>query len=96
MSTFHVVIRFQIEPEKIGELKSVVKDFFVNEVNHAQGFVSAKFHENEDQTVFLNYATWESKSAYLKFSKDIAMKSERAKRVFAFNPSADRVHCINL
>lgn len=96
MSTFHVVVRFELAKSEVAELKPVVKDFFDNEVSKFPGFVSAKFHENKDQSVFLNYATWESQEAYAKFLEEVGMKSDRAKRVLSFKPHSDQVYHIDL
>ncbi|MEE3079399.1 MAG: antibiotic biosynthesis monooxygenase [Bdellovibrionota bacterium] len=96
MGTFHVVVRFQLESGELEKLKPIVKDFFESEVSKFPGFVSAKFHENEDKSVFLNYATWESQEAYSRFLDEVGMKSERAKKVLEFNPSADQLHHIQL
>lgn len=96
MSAFHVVVRFELKAGEVEKLKPVVKDFFDSEVSKFPGFISAKFHENEDKSVFLNYASWESKEAYSKFLEEVGMKSEKAKKVLEFNPSADQVHHIEL
>jgi quinol monooxygenase YgiN len=96
MSKFHVVVRFELKSDELEQLKPIVKDFFENEVSVFPGFVSARFHENEDQTVFLNYATWESKDAYHAFLNEVGMVSERAKKVLAFKPSADQLFHIEL
>lgn len=96
MNSFHVIVKFNLEPGGTEELKPVVKDFFENEVSKFPGFISAKFHENEDRSVFLNYATWESQEAYSKFLSEVGMKSERAAKVLAFNPSSDLVTHIEI
>lgn len=94
--TFHVVVRFETSENDFQNLTHTVKDFFDNEVSKFPGFVSAKFHINEEHSIFINYATWESKSAYQKFLEEVGMKSERAQKVLAFNPSADQVFHIEL
>ena len=96
MSTFHVVVRFQLEENEVEKLKPIVIDFFNNEVSKFPGFISAKFHQKEDSSVFLNYAAWESKEAYAKFLDEVGIKSDRAKKVLAFNPTAEQVHHIEL
>jgi hypothetical protein len=91
LKSFHVVVRFDTSDNNFKELTRSVKDFFDNEVSSFPGFISAKFHTNDEHSVFLNYATWESKSAYQKFLDEVGMKSEKAKKVLSFNPTADQV-----
>ena len=96
MGTFHVVVRFELSSGEVVKLKPIVKDFFDTEVTKFPGFISAKFHENEDQSVFLHYATWESKEAYSKFLEEVGKKSQKAQKVLAFNPSSDQLYNIDL
>lgn len=96
MGTFHVVVRFEVNPSKMDILKELVKDFFDSEVSKFPGFESAKFHESEDQSIFLNYATWKSKETYNQFLEEVGMKSEKAKKVLEFNPSGDQLYHIEI
>ncbi len=96
MRTFHVVVRFDLEFGEIEKLKPLVKAFLDSEVSKFPGFISAKFHENEEKTVLINYATWESKEAYAKFLNEVGSKSERAKRITEFNATVDQVFHVTL
>lgn len=96
MSSFHVVVRFSLRPGAMDKLKPVVKDFFENEVSGFPGFISARFHQNHDETVFLNYATWRSEGDYKTFLEQVGTVSSRAKKVLAFEPTADMVHSVEL
>jgi len=92
--SFHVVLKFNVERSQFGNLTKLVKEFFQKDVERAEGFISAKFHANEEQTVFLNYATWKSKEAYELFVSTVGKKSETALKIKQFNPESNQVYHI--
>lgn len=96
MGTFHVVVRFDLESGEIEKLKPLVRDFLDSEVSKFPGFISAKFHENAEKTVLINYATWESQAAYVRFLDEVGSKSERAKKITEFKATVDQVFHIEL
>lgn len=54
------------------------------------GFISAKIHKNEESTILINYATWESAGKFRKFIA-FASFSETSKKIQAFNSKTDKV-----
>ncbi len=93
--SFHVVVKFETSPDEIVEIKKAVKDFFEIEVSKMKGFISAKFHENKEQTTFLNYASWESAECLENF-RTVTQTSELAKKVLQFNPESIELYHIDL
>ena len=86
----HVIVRFEVNEGDIDSLISLIGDFFKKEVSQFSGFISAKLHRNEEGTVLINYATWESTEKFQKFI-EFARNSEMSKQIQAFKPSQDRV-----
>ena len=89
-SPFYVIVRFELReggPEMPGPL---IKEFFSKEVSTFAGFISAKIHMNEEGTVLINYATWQSAEKFQKFI-EFASVSEMSGKIQAFNPYTDRV-----
>lgn len=76
-------------------LKELIKDFSENEAKNVPGFISARFHQNESETILINYSTWESLDAYQQFKSKILEVSERSKKIKAFNPMVDQVYEVN-
>ncbi len=76
----------------MSKLISSVKEFFKHDVEPFDGFVSAKFHADDERKIFINYATWKSKESYQEFLETIASTSARGKKVKAFNPKGYQVY----
>ncbi|MDN3594356.1 antibiotic biosynthesis monooxygenase family protein [Zunongwangia endophytica] len=83
---YYVLVRFNIETEKFQELYYLIKEFFEKEVNSCPGFISSKILTNEDKTLVINYATWESKQKFENFAQNIVSKSNISKKIEFFNP----------
>jgi heme-degrading monooxygenase HmoA len=91
----YIIVRFDLKEGEIDTLVSLIGEFFAKEVSHFPGFISAKLHRNEEGTVLINYATWESPEKFLKFI-EFARNSEMSKKIQAFNPTQDRVFEVSL
>lgn len=89
--SFHVVITFQVDPEKFDELLSFVKDFLNNEVSKDEGFISSKFHTNKERNILINYATWKSQEHYENYKMKTGTVTQRAKKVLSFKPVGNEV-----
>ncbi|MHA7944891.1 antibiotic biosynthesis monooxygenase [Formosa sp. 3Alg 14/1] len=83
---YYVLVRFKIDTEKFKELYSLIKEFFEKEVNSYPGFISSKILTNEDKTMVINYATWESKQKFEYFAQNIVSTSNISKKIAFFNP----------
>lgn len=88
--TLNVIVRFELKDGELEILFPLIQEFFKKEVSTFPGFISAKIHSNEEGTVLVNYATWESDEKFQKFI-EFAMVSETSKKIQAFNSKTDRV-----
>ena len=91
-----VIVRFNLKEGELDPLVSLIRDFFGQEVSRFPGFLSAKIHQNEEGTVLINYATWESTESFQKFVVELASVSPIAKKIQAFQPTQDKVFEISL
>ncbi|NIJ56126.1 antibiotic biosynthesis monooxygenase [Dyadobacter arcticus] len=87
----NVIVRFELKEEELETLVSQIRDFFEKEVSRFPGFISAKIHQNQERTVLINYATWDSSESFQKFVMELASVSPIAKKIQAFNPKQDMV-----
>jgi len=94
-SPLYVVVRFELRDGEIDQLIQLIGNFFREEVSQFPGFISAKLHRNNEGTVLINYATWESTEHFQKFIA-FARDSERSKQIQAYKPSQDRVFEVSL
>ncbi|WP_221390915.1 antibiotic biosynthesis monooxygenase [Dyadobacter sp. NIV53] len=92
----NVIVRFELKEGEIEVLVPLIQEFFEKEVSAVPGFISAKIHKNEEGSVLINYATWESEEKFLKFVKEVAQVSEISKKIQAFASKTDRVFEITL
>ena len=90
LGPLHVIVRFDGKEDDVDLLVSLIGEFFKKEVSQFPGFISAKLHQNEEGTVLINYATWESSEKFLKFI-EFARNSEMSKKIQAYNPTQDKV-----
>lgn len=90
-SPYYVIVRFELKKGEINSLILLIQDFFKKEVSVFPGFISAKIHANEEGTVLINYATWESLEKFEQFVKELASVSEISRKIQAFHPVADGV-----
>ncbi|MEZ0607815.1 antibiotic biosynthesis monooxygenase [Fibrella sp. WM1] len=91
----NVIVRFDVPADGIDALIALIGHFFRNEVSRFPGFISAKLHRNEEGTVLINYATWESQEAFFHFMT-FARDSEFSKQIQAYKPTQDRVFEVSL
>ena len=84
--TYYVMVRFEIQQEQFQTLNSLIKEFFEKEVNPSPGFISSQILTNENKTIVINYAIWESKEKFEKFAQDVASKSEISKKIQFYKP----------
>lgn len=89
-SPLYVIVRFALNEGEIDRLISLIGNFFSQEVSQFPGFISAKLHRNQEGTVLINYATWESAEHFQTFIA-FARGSEWSKQIQAYQPSQDRV-----
>jgi quinol monooxygenase YgiN len=87
----YVIVRFEVKEGEAAKLTSLIKHFFEKEVSSFSGFISFKLHSNQDGTVIINYATWESIEYFQKFVA-FASTSEISKQIQAYHPQSDRVY----
>ena len=87
----NVIVRFEVGKGEAAKLISLIKQFFEKEVSSFPGFISFKLHSNEEATVIINYATWESTEQFQKFMA-FASTSEISKQIQAYRPHSDRVY----
>ena len=92
----YVIVRFELKEEEIDVLYPTIQEFFKKEVSKVPGFISAKLHRNNEGTVLINYAAWESVELYHKFIMEVAMNSEISKKIQRFESKADKVFEIPL
>ena len=92
----HVIVRFDLKEGELDTLVWLIRDFFGQEVSRFPGFISAKIHQNEEGTVLINYATWESAASFQQFVMKLASVSPTAKKIQAFHPIQDKVFEISL
>lgn len=95
-SPLYVVVRFALKPGELDTLVPLIQEFFAQEVSAVPGFIAARLHANEAGTVLINYATWESAAHFQYFIEHVAMVSEIAKQIRAFDQQTDRVFEIPL
>ncbi|RYG04674.1 MAG: hypothetical protein EOO02_05570 [Chitinophagaceae bacterium] len=84
-------VRFALQPGEKDSLIALIRNFFDKEVKTFEGFISFKLHANEEGTVLINYATWESVEHFQKFVA-FAANSDISKQIQAFKPQSDRVY----
>lgn len=92
----NVIVRFELKKGEFEVLLPLIQEFFKKEVSTVPGFISAKIHKNEEGSVLINYATWESEEKFQKFVVEIARVSEISKKIQAFTSKSDRVFEIPL
>ena len=95
-SPLYVVVRFALKPGERDILAPLIQEFFAKEVRVVPGFITARLHTNEEGTVLLNYATWESQEHFHYFIRNVAMVSEISKKIQAFDQQTDKVFEIPL
>jgi quinol monooxygenase YgiN len=64
-STYATLINvFTVTPDKAAELAALLSAATEKVMQHVPGFISANIHVSTDGTRVVNYAQWESPSAY--------------------------------
>jgi quinol monooxygenase YgiN len=79
---------FTVEPEKQGELATLLIDATEKAMQHVPGFISASIHRSLDGQRVVNYAQWESREHFEAMQKDPRAKPhmEAAARLARFDP----------
>lgn len=95
-SPLYVIVRFELKEGELEPLASLIQEFFSKEVSRVPGFISARIHSNEEGTVLINYATWESVDAFQAFVMNVAMVSPISRKIQAYPSRTDRVFEIPL
>lgn len=95
-SPYYVIVRFKLQEGEFATLFSLIQEYFQKEVEPAPGFISSRIYKNEEETVLINYATWESSDKYQEFWNGVVMISEISKKIQTFNPQIDQVFEIPL
>lgn len=91
----NVIVRFEVNEGNVDPLIKLIGEFFQKEVSQFPGFISAKLHRNEEGTVLINYATWESSEHFQKFI-EFARTSAVSQKIQAYKPTQDRVFEVSL
>lgn len=95
-SPYYVIVRFELQEGEIETLHALIHEYFEKEVRLAPGFISSKIYRNEEGTVLINYATWESSDKYREFWNGVVLVSEISKKIQAFKPQINQVFEIPL
>ena len=90
-SPIYVIVRFELKEGEFEVLFPLIQQFFKREVSAFPGFISARIHTNEERSVLINYATWESSEQFRKFITELAMVSDISKQIQKFPAKTDRV-----
>jgi quinol monooxygenase YgiN len=91
MNPLYVIVRFDLKEGELDTLVPLIREFFAKEVSRVPGFISARLHANEEGTVLINYATWQSLEAFQAFVTEVAMVSPLSRKIQAFPSRTDRV-----
>ncbi|WP_294276144.1 antibiotic biosynthesis monooxygenase [uncultured Chryseobacterium sp.] len=89
MKKYYVMVRFEIQKHDFETLYSLIRIFFEQEVSVYPGFISSRILTNEDHTIVINEAAWESKEKFDAFVHEIVSTSETSKKIQAFKPSRE-------
>lgn len=95
-SPIYVIVRFELNEGEFEVLFPLIQQFFKREVSTFPGFISARIHTNEERSVLINYATWESPERFQKFITELAMVSDISKQIQKFPAKTDRVFEVTL
>jgi quinol monooxygenase YgiN len=87
----YVIVRFELKKGEVEILAPLIREFFEKEVSAVPGFLSARLHTNDEGSVLINYASWESDKHFFHFVKEIATDSDISKKIQRF---AQRTDCV--
>lgn len=88
----YVIVRFHLEAGEIEKLSALITEFFQKEVSAYPGFIASRIHRNEEGTVLINYAQWESIEKFNGFRQTMANGSELSRQIRLFNQVTDLVY----